>query len=202
MPQNQKKSIWIISFLFIAFIIGMMFLGIKFTANHTAVAPENSNIIGGGFQLISPAGSIVNDGIFRGKWMLMYFGATRCPHNQCRKDLIKMGEIINHLENKASQLVPIFISFDSNYDTPSRLMLSMKTYNDKIIALTGGELALRDISILYHVSIKKAPINSDISLVEPYDQFILMDPEGKYRTSIQTGTETHQIVETLESIIH
>lgn len=201
MPQIQKKSVWIISFLFVAFIISMMYLGIKFTANHTAVSPRNSNIIGGGFQLISPAGSIVNDGIFRGKWMLIYFGATRCPHNQCRKDLIKMGEIMKHLKNKASQLVPILISFDTNYDTPNRLMLSMKAYNDKIIALTGGELALRDISILYHVSIKKTKINNDLILIEPYDHFILMDPEGKYKTSIPTRTDTDQIIKTIDTII-
>lgn len=201
MPQIQKKSVWILSFFFIAFMIGMMFLGIYLTTNETTIPPKNSDKIGSGFQLISPAGSVVNDGIFRGKWMLIYFGATRCPHNQCRKDLTKMGELLHQLKNKSAQLTPIFISFDTGYDTPSRLMLSMKAYDHRIIALTGGELALRDISILYHVPIKKIKINNEITLIEPYNQFILMDPKGQYKTSIQTGTETDQMVKTIDSII-
>lgn len=202
MSQTKKARLWIIFCLFIIFVLSMVFFAVQYTINHSAIPPKKTDTIGGGFQLISPAGSIVNDGIFRGKWMLLYFGATRCPEHVCYNNLRKLGEIVEKLGNQSSKIAPIFISFDMNYDTPSRLMLTMKNFNNKIIALTGGEFALRDLSIMYHVPIQKIKLTDTTSFIQPYDQFILMNPKGQYNRSIKINTPTDQIVQNIQTIIN
>ncbi|MDI2091408.1 SCO family protein [Commensalibacter oyaizuii] len=201
MTEKKKLPLWI--FFVIALIIALAggYAAIHYTVKSTQVAPQQSNTIGGSFQLLSPSGNVVNDGIFRGKWMLMYFGASRCLHNECSKNLIKMGKVIELLGNKASKLSPIFISFDIQYDTPSRLMLYMKPFNHKILALTGGELAIRDISILYHIPLNKIKAGEKTELIVPYNQFIVMDPQGIYNSSIPTEDSAEQIAQKLDKII-
>lgn len=200
MTQNNSRPFWIITTVAVLLALGAGYAGVRYTMENTK-PPQPSATIGGPFQLLSPAGSIVNDGIFRGHWMLMYFGASRCPENSCTKQLIKMGQVMELLGNKASQVTPIFISFDINYDTATRLMLYMKSFNSKIIALTGGELSMRDLSILYHVPIQKVTMADKTKIIRPYNQFLIIDPKGNYNSSISVDTSKEQIVEKLKSLI-
>lgn len=199
--MTKKQTLWILSSLFIVFLLGASFLATKYTLDRSIIPPTETDKIGGGFQLISAAGGIVGNGDFRGNWMLMYFGATRCPNHQCQNNLIKIGQIMDLLKDKKSRITPIFISFDTTYDTPDRLMLTMKAYNNRIIALTGGPLALRDLLIRYHAHIQKKRLPNGIEFVQPYDQFIVMDPDGNYNQSIHINEPTEQIVQKLESVI-
>lgn len=201
MTQTNKKPILFIFLVSIIIAIGAGTLGILYTKQAIQTAPQQTDTIGGGFQLLSPSGNVVSTGSFKGRWMLMYFGASRCLHDECSKNLIKMGKIMELLGKKSSKIAPIFISFDSQYDTPDRLMLYMKPFNNKIIALTGGDLAIRDISILYHVPLKTVQATEKTKLIEPFNQFILMDPIGKYNQSININEPAEKIAEILNSLI-
>ncbi|EUK18056.1 SCO family protein [Commensalibacter papalotli (ex Servin-Garciduenas et al. 2014)] len=201
MTQNKKTPILIILITGVIIALGAGAVGIFYTKQAIQTAPQQTDIIGGGFQLLSPSGNVVSTGSFRGRWMLMYFGASRCLNDQCSQNLNKMGKIMELLGKKSTKVIPIFISFDSQYDTPDRLMLYMKHFNNKIIALTGGDLAIRDISILYHVPLKTVQATEKTKLIEPFQQFILMDPTGKYNQSINTDETAEQIADALSSLI-
>lgn len=201
MTQTKKTPILLILLAGIIIALGAGAFGIFYTKHAIQTAPKQTDTIGGGFQLLSPSGNVVSTGSFRGRWMLMYFGASRCLHDECSQNLKKMGKVMELLGKKAPKLVPIFISFDSEYDTPDRLMFYMKPFNNKIIALTGGDLSIRDISILYHVPFKTIQVTEKTKLIEPFNQFILMDPTGKYNQSINTDESPEKIAETLNSLI-
>lgn len=201
MTQTKKTPILIILIIGIIVALGAGAAGIFYTKHAIQTAPIQTDTIGGGFQLLSPSGNVVSNGSFKGRWMLMYFGASRCLHDECSQNLNKMGKVMELLGKKAPKLVPIFISFDSQYDTPDRLMFYMKPFNNKIIALSGGELAVRDISILYHVPLKTVQATEKTKLIEPFNQFILMDPTGKYNRSINTNESAEQLAQTLNTII-
>ncbi|CAI3937600.1 Cytochrome oxidase Cu insertion factor [Commensalibacter communis] len=201
MSQQKKIPFWLIITVTVFIALGGGAFGIFYTKKTIQTPPQQTETIGGGFQLLSPSGNVVSNGSFRGRWMLMYFGASRCLHDVCSQNLNKIGKVVELLGKKSSKLVPIFISFDSQYDTPERLMLYMKPFNSKIIALSGGELAIRDISILYHVPFKTVQATEKTKLIDPFDQFILMNPTGQYDRSISTNESAEQLAETLNTII-
>lgn len=201
MTQTKKTPILFIFLIGIIIALGAGTVGIFYTKQAIQTPPQQTDVIGGGFQLLSPSGNVVSTGSFRGRWMLLYFGASRCLQDECSQNLQKMGKIVELLGKKSSKLAPIFISFDSEYDTPERLMYYMKPFNNKIIALTGGDLSIRDISIMYHVPVKKVQVTEKTKLIEPFHQFILMDPAGKYSRSINTSESPEQIADTLNSLL-
>ncbi|CAI3943521.1 Cytochrome oxidase Cu insertion factor [Commensalibacter communis] len=201
MTQQKKIPFWLIITVAIFIALGGGAFGIFYTKKTIQTPPQQTETIGGGFQLISPSGNVVSNGTFRGRWMLMYFGASRCLHDVCSQNLNKIGKVMELLGKKSSKIAPIFISFDSEYDTPERLMFYMKPFNSKIIALSGGELAVRDISILYHVPFKTVQATEKTKLIDPFDQFILMNPTGQYDRSISTNESAEQLAETLNTII-
>lgn len=200
MREFKKKPFWIGFTLAIVLAFLLAGIGIEYTIDHSP-PPQPTETIGGGFQLVSPAGSIVSEGTFRGRWMLLYFGASRCPYNQCEKDLKKLGQVMDMLKDKKSRVAPVFISYDIAYDTPDRLLLTMKDMNSRIIALTGGELAIRDIAIQYHVPIHKRKLPNGLELIEPYDHLLLFDPQGKYKEAIPVNDTPEQIVQKLNAVM-
>lgn len=201
MTQKNKTPLLIMISIVVVIALAAGAFGIFYTKNAIQTPPQQTATIGGGFQLLSPSGNVVSNGSFKGRWMLMYFGASRCLHDACSQTLDKIGKVTELLGQKATKFVPIFISFDSQYDTPERLMYYMKPFNNKIIALSGGELAIRDISILYHVPVKTVQATEKTKLIDPFDQFILMSPTGKYERSIPVSESAEAIAQTLNHII-
>jgi len=52
--------------------------------------------IGGPFTLVDHNGKAVTDGMFRGKFMLVYFGFTHCP-DICPTELRKLSNVVNNI---------------------------------------------------------------------------------------------------------
>ena len=70
--------------------------------------------LGGPWTLVDSAdGSVVTDASFRGDYVLMYFGFSKCP-DICPAELVKMGEVLARLDAKAGspRVKPLFVSLD------------------------------------------------------------------------------------------
>lgn len=201
MTTHKKISFWYIAAA--AFVIALIggFSAIKFTMESNQNPPQARSEIGGPFRLSSPAENIVTDGTFIGRWRLMYFGATRCVDNKCSKTLKNLAQAMEILGNKTTHVATLFISMDNNYDTASRLRLFIKQYGDKIIALTGGDLAIRDLSILYHVPIVKIKQANGTDLIQPYNRILIMSPEGNYSGFLNADTSAQEIAERMSGLI-
>lgn len=70
--------------------------------------------LGGPFALIDSNGEPKTDASYRGKFMLLYFGFTRCP-DICPSELVKVGKILDLL-GKSSLITPKPISAIFNHD--------------------------------------------------------------------------------------
>ena len=63
--------------------------------------------IGGPFSLVDQTGKLRNDGEFRGKLMIVYFGYTFCP-DVCPGDLQAITLALDQLGSLAAKVQPVF----------------------------------------------------------------------------------------------
>ena len=72
------------------------------------------------------------------KYNLIYFGYSFCP-DVCPIDLGRNTDVINLLDEKKYQILPIFITIDPSRDSSTRLKEYTDLIHDKLIGLTGSE---------------------------------------------------------------
>src|SRR5882757_6446191 len=92
----------------------------------------------GHFALQTLDGREVTDSTYRGKWLLVFFGYTSCP-NICPTTLLGVADALKQLGSDASQLQPLFISIDPVRDTPDVMAAYVRSFDPRIIGLTGSE---------------------------------------------------------------
>lgn len=135
--------------------------------------------IGGPFTLTATDGRTVTDETYRGKWLLIYFGYISCP-DACPTALNNMGVALDRLGPEADGLQPLFITVDPRRDIPAVLSEYMKSFDPRIVALTGTEDQIAAVAAAYHVYYA-APRNAEGNdyFVGHSSYIYLMDPRGR-----------------------
>jgi protein SCO1/2 len=138
--------------------------------------------LGGAFSLIDQHGRRVTDRDFRGHYMLVYFGYTRCP-DVCPTSLEKATRALQRLGDRAKAIVPVFVTIDPERDTPKVLADYLSNFHPGFVGLTGRPDEIRHMAGLYHVVYGKykAPGSADETVFHS-SFFYLMGPDGRYRT--------------------
>lgn len=150
--------------------------------------------IGGDFKLIDKNGKNFNSKELNGKLALLYFGFTFCP-DICPATLQIITEVLNKLEPYSNKLSAVFITIDPERDTVDQLHDYMKHFHPRIIALTGTNEAIKDVSSKYKVYHSK----TDNSVLEDYminhSSFIYLMNDGKYVCHFAPDTSAERIIE-------
>lgn len=105
--------------------------------------------IGGPFTLMASDGETVTDQTYRGKWLLVYFGCTRC--SDAGPALEAMSEALQKLGPSANKIQPLFITIDPKLDTPEALAHYMISFDRRIIGLTGTPEQIAAVAEEYRV---------------------------------------------------
>ena len=119
--------------------------------NTTALPPEKvtgTAQVGGAFTLTGTDGKAVNDTQFRGKYMLVFFGFTRCP-DVCPTTLATITSAMGQLGDKASRIVPVFITVDPKNDTPDVIKTYLANFDPHVVGLTGTEEQIKAAASAY-----------------------------------------------------
>ncbi|KAH8153810.1 uncharacterized protein LAJ45_01577 [Morchella importuna] len=138
--------------------------------------------VGGPLNLVDHEGKERKDEDWRGKFMLVYFGFTRCP-DICPEELDKMAEMIDLVKkSKGNVMTPIFITCDPARDTPPVMKEYLAEFHPDIVGLTGTYDQIKQTCKSYRVYFSTPP---DIKpgqdyLVDHSIYFYLMDPEGDF----------------------
>ena len=141
--------------------------------------------LGGPFTLTASDGRTVTDQTYRGKWLVIYFGYTSCP-DACPTALNSMGVALEQLGAKtAASLQPVFITVDPKRDTAETLAEYLKSFDPRIVALTGTEEQIASAVRKYRVYVS-AHEGRDY-LVDHSNFFYVINPEGKF-VNVVTGT--------------
>jgi protein SCO1/2 len=114
--------------------------------------------------------------------MLIYFGYTHCP-DVCPTTLLAISQALEKLGPLADKVQPIFISLDPERDTPQIVGEFTKSFDPRILGLTGRSKEVAAVAKQFRVFYKKTPIaGSDDYLIEHSSYIYVMDPEDRYVT--------------------
>jgi protein SCO1 len=163
-------------------------------------APHTTNsmhgALGGPFTLTGTDGSTVTDQSYRGKWMVIYFGYTSCP-DACPTALNNMGIALDRLGPEAAGLQPVFITVDPKRDTRDKLAEYLKSFDPRIVALTGTDAQVAAVVKEYHVYVEAQPSGGDDYLVNHSSFYYLINPEGKFVRVIAGDVSGEELTERL-----
>ena len=143
--------------------------------SRTSLSPA----IGGPFALTASDGRTISDQTYRGEWLLIYFGYTSCP-DACPTALNDMGVALDRLGAEAAALQPVFITVDPKRDTREMLSEYLKSFDPRIVALTGNEEQITGVIKEYRVFVAAHQSGDSNYLVDHSNYFYLINPEGKF----------------------
>ena len=158
---------------------------------------------GGPFSLIDHSGRRVSDVDFRGRFMLVYFGFTRCT-DTCPIDLPTMAQALDGLGPLADRIAPLFVTVDPAHDTPPVLAAYVKAFHPALIGLTGSEAQIAAVAKAYKVHRRR--------LTQPHHGLgeyavdhgsltYLMNREGRFLTLLPHKTGVERMAAVLKSYL-
>ena len=111
--------------------------------------------IGGDFTLTSSKGGQVSLSDFRGKVVLMFFGYTNCA-DICPTTMAHVSQMMRKLSpNQQAQVQVLFVSIDSEYDTPKHLNKYLSYFDPSFIGLVDEEEKVAEVAKLYSAEFSK-----------------------------------------------
>lgn len=163
------------------------------------VETSGKALIGGPFELVGKDGSTVTDKVFRGKYMLVFFGYTHCP-DICPAELQVMAAALDGLGKDADKVVPIFITVDPERDTPRVVADYVMNFGPRFVGLSGTPEQIAKAAKAYRVTFEKhqeAGAGDNYSVDHSAIAY-LMGPDGEYITHIPYGTPAPKMTEILQ----
>jgi protein SCO1/2 len=114
---------------------------------------------GGDFTLHSANGPVSLED-YRGKLVLLYFGYTKCP-DICPTTMATMTQAANELTPQQAEKVKlVFVSVDSDRDTPESLVEYVSYFHANSIGLTGSKEEIDKVAALYGVQYYKVEMEN------------------------------------------
>jgi len=160
------------------------------------VATSGTAAIGGPFTLVSTNDGNVTDQTYRGKWLLIFFGYTFCP-DACPTALNSISVALEKLGVDAGKLQPLFVTVDPQRDTREVLAEYLKSFDSRIVGLTGSQDQIDRVVKEYRVYVasQKSETQGDDNYLVSHSAYIyLMDPQGKFVNVIQGSEAGEEIV--------
>jgi protein SCO1/2 len=140
--------------------------------------------LGGPWELVDPAGKRVSSEDYRGQWLLLYFGFTKCP-DICPQELEKVSDVLTNLDARGQRVAPVFITIDPDRDDPGRLKryFAEMGFHPRFVGLTGSADALRAACRKFRVYYTR-PTAEELAagdyLIDHSIISYLVDPEGNF----------------------
>jgi protein SCO1/2 len=177
--MSRATRLLLVSAVGLLILIGGLAAMMLFQPPQVSQAIRSTASIGGPFTLVATDGRTVTDQTYRGKWLLIYFGYTSCP-DACPTALNDMGVALDRLGPEAAALQPIFMTVDLKRDTREALAEYLKSFDPRIVALTGSAEQIAAAAKAYRVYYAAHDTGGDSYLVDHSSFFYLIDAQGRF----------------------
>jgi protein SCO1 len=187
---------------------GALLAFIALSGSLTRMVPAGTTVqtgkalIGGPFTLTDHNGKRVTEKDFLGKPMLIFFGFTHCP-DICPSALQVVSAALDKLGAKGAGVTPVFITLDSERDTPEKLADYVKSFHPRLVGLTGSAAEIDAVAKSYHVFYQKvADDKSPASYTFDHAAILyLMGANGAFVTHIPHATNVDEVAAILNKAL-
>jgi protein SCO1/2 len=114
----------------------------------------------------------------KGKPTAYFFGFTHCPE-VCPTTLFEMTQHLKQLGPNADRLNVVFVSVDPERDTPELLKTYLKSFDPRIVALTGTPEDLAAAAKAFRIAYRKVPTEGGNYTMDHTSSVIVTDAEGE-----------------------
>lgn len=165
-------------------------------AQSGTVIASGTAAIGGPFTLTDTDGNTFTQDNLKGQPSLIYFGFSYCP-DVCPTALQKLGVIQSQLGKDSGDVQFVFVSVDSERDTPESLApyISSRGFPDGLIGLSGTQEQVEQAVAVHRVYAQKVKDQQSAAefTYDHSDLIILMNSEGTFE-DIFTRDKTPQSI--------
>ena len=137
--------------------------------------------VGGPFALTDQTGKTRSDRVFRGRYLLVYFGYSFCP-DVCPTTLGIVADAFAKLGVRGNKIVPLFITLDPKRDSPGVLKNYLSAFGPQFVGLTGTPDAIKHTAQEFRVYYRKHSLPDGGYAIDHTSVVYLMGPDGKFIT--------------------
>lgn len=178
----------------IIYIILVMF-------SFSSVGYSDGPVIGDHFTLTDHNNKEFNSKKHKGKYLMIFFGFTRCP-DVCPLGLSKMMKVHNSLEGKKTDVIPIFITIDPENDKAVVVKQFVNAYGKSLVGLTGEDKNLDKVLKTFRGYSKKLKAKGNAQyLMEHSDIIYIMGKDGKYMKHFTSGSSIRDMSSYLNKVV-
>ena len=196
-----RRSALIVVFALALLALGSAWMTIALITNRVPEQTSSSSAqIGGPFTLVAADGKTVTDQTYRGKWLLIYFGYTFCP-DACPTALNNMSIALDKLGAEANKTQPLFITVDPKRDTPQAMADYLKSFDPRIVGLTGSQAQTDSVAKAYRVYVAPQKADGDDYFVDHSGYIYVVSPQGKFVNVIAGDAAGDEMAKKLREMI-
>ncbi|NMH66440.1 SCO family protein [Shewanella salipaludis] len=192
-------------------------------------APSLANMpilkgIGGDFSLQSSKGGEVRLSDFKDKVVMMFFGYTNCA-DICPTTMAHISQLVNKLSpEQRARVQVLFISIDSDYDTPTHLNKYLSYFDPSFIGLVDSREKIDEVAALYnadYVKLAEEKVTTEYKKLSLEDKgadgkkaqaqqgylyshtakIFVLDGQSRVRGFFYTGTPLAEMQQQIESLL-
>ena len=157
--------------------------------------------IGADFQLLNQDGKTVSLADFKGKWVILSFGYTRCP-DVCPTTLLDLAQVMTLLGTDADKVQVVMVSVDPSRDTPAVMKDYVGLFNERFVGLTAqDDAAMAPVLKSWKIAMSKVPIQDGHYSVDHSAGMYVLDPNGKAKLYLPYATKPDHIAADLKALM-
>ena len=132
--------------------------------------------------------------------MLVFFGFTHCP-DVCPSTLRDISMALDHLDNEADAIQPLFITLDPERDDVEAMADYVTAFDPRVLGLTGTREEIDRATAAYRIYSARVPLGDDDYTVDHSAYTYLLDREGEYLAHFNFGVDPEEMAEGIEHAI-
>jgi len=156
--------------------------------------------LGQGWTLTDHAGTPRTLTDYAGKVVVVFFGFTQCP-DVCPTSLAEMAQVVRELGSDADRVQVLFITVDSERDTPDILRQYVTAFDARFVGLTGTPEQIRAAAASFKVSYAKVAREGNDYTMDHTAAFFLLDARGQARVLTRANLGVAALVHDLRLLL-
>ncbi|MEE8093073.1 MAG: SCO family protein [Gammaproteobacteria bacterium] len=163
------------------------------TANHDSIDSANAHGINVDFELLDRHGNVVTDEDFLGRYVLLGFGFTHCPHI-CPMMALNMGKALSLTDVDAAG---IFVSVDTERDSPEVTDDYASNFGDSMLGLGGSFERVSAAATNFKVSFVVTKTQDNYTVQHTANVYVI-NPAGELTDVFTFATSSETLLEAIQ----